>query len=89
MTEAQVQQIKDFIGSTRDLLSALGLGSGQQEIVGEIVDELETETRSGAPRQGKMTKLAGKVVDIVVTGTATGMVNALVAMGNSVIFGLR
>lgn len=88
VTIEQIKLTKDFIGSTRDLLPALGLSSEQQEAVGEIVDALEAETTSDAPQPSKMKELAGKVVEIVVTGTASGMVNALVAMGEGAILGL-
>lgn len=84
----QRTKTSEFIGSTRDLLPMLGLTGEQQALVGQIVDELEVETSSVAPQQSKMKELANKALEIVVTGTASGMVNALVAMGNGVILGL-
>lgn len=88
MTYEQINQTKGFIGSTRDLLPAPGLSVEQQTLVGQIIDELEVETSSAAPRQIKMEELAEKGVEIAVTDTASGMVNALVAMGNGAIAGL-
>lgn len=66
----------------------LGPTHEQQSIVAEIVDELEAETTSLAPRQNKMKELANKALEIIVTGMTTGTVNDLVAWGNSLVLGL-
>ncbi|WP_269939233.1 hypothetical protein [Arthrobacter sp. HY1533] len=85
VTIEQIEQTTKFIGSARSLVPALGLDGDQQERALQVIGELEVESTSTAPNQGRLKQLMGKVLEIVVTGTATGVADALVAMGNGVI----
>lgn len=88
VTVEQRKNIENFIGSARGMLPSLGLSGDDQTRVIEIVDELDSEASSVVPKQSRARELIGKVLDIAVTGSATAMVNALVAMGESVLASL-
>lgn len=83
VTVEQREQINKFVESAKVMLPLLGLDQVKQDEALVIVGDLATETADVAPKQSRLKELLGKVVDIAVAGTATGMVNALVSMGET------
>lgn len=83
VTSEQRERVNKFVGSAQAMLPGLELEQGKEAQALEVIKELEAEVLTEAPKQGRVKELIGKVIDIAVTGTATGMVNALVAMGES------
>ncbi|MDJ0316158.1 hypothetical protein [Arthrobacter antibioticus] len=88
LTIEQISQTTQFVESARSLVPLLGLPEDGQVLAGQLVDQLEAEVAAPVPSQSKMKELVSKVVDIAVTGTATGLVNALVTLGTGMMTSL-
>ncbi|MDR7356384.1 hypothetical protein [Paeniglutamicibacter sulfureus] len=89
-TNVTVEQLKEatkFIGSAKGLVPLLDLSAQDQARALEAISQLELETTGPAPKQGRVKELIAKVTEIAALGTAQGMVDALVSMGETAMAG--
>ncbi|BCW45180.1 hypothetical protein StoSoilB5_23640 [Arthrobacter sp. StoSoilB5] len=82
MTRGQVEVVERILGSVRAMLNPMVLGVSE-DVTTEaqvIANEVDGEIYSLAPDAGKVRALLLKLVDLAVTGTVQGGVDALNAM---------
>lgn len=82
MTAEQIGASVSFVESSRGLVPSLGLTEEQVSEITEVLDEVEKESSSPAPKRGLLVDLMTKARDIALLGSATAMVNAYEFLAN-------
>ena len=88
LTAEQIGKARKVGSFLRDIKPALGLPAERQEEADVVIVELEQETASPEPSQGKLKALLYKVLDVVAVGTAESAVEVVSSMAQSAIEGL-
>ncbi|MFJ6416502.1 hypothetical protein [Paeniglutamicibacter sp. NPDC091659] len=76
----QLEQVQKFIGSAKDMVPHLGVSPDKQAVALESINDLALEVAAPTPDSSRMKDLINKVSDIVILGSAQGMVDAVMGM---------
>lgn len=88
LTAEQVNDVRKVGNFFWEVKPVLGLPDDRKAEADQVIAELEEETASPEPSQGKLRALLYKVLDVVATGTAESAVDAVASMAQTAIEGL-
>lgn len=88
LTTEQVDEVRRVGNFFRDVKPVLGLPDDRKAEADQVIAELEEETASSEPSQGRLKALLYRVLDVVATGTAESAVEVATSIAQTAIEGL-